>query len=91
MRLDAGVMRPLAEGFSLTRDLLALAKSSRLTTASDRDALKSIVEKIGARARILGLPGDPDMLGVRPAPGSWFGQLWSEIVTNVIPRCRARR
>jgi hypothetical protein len=25
--------------------------------------LKSIVEKIGARARILGLPGDPDMLG----------------------------
>ena len=76
MRLDAGAMRPLAEVFSLTRDLLALAKSSRLTTASDRDAVRSIVEKIGARARILGLPGDPDMLGARPAAGSWFGQLW---------------
>jgi coenzyme F420-reducing hydrogenase alpha subunit len=82
MRLDAGAMRPLAEVFSLTRDLLALAKSSRLTTASDRDALKSIIEKIGARARILGLPGDPDMLGARPAAGSWFGQLWSEIVRD---------
>ena len=79
MRLDAGAMRPLAEVFSLTRDLLALAKSNRLSTASDRDALKSIVDKIGARARILGLP-DPDMLGVRPAAGSWFGRSWREIV-----------
>lgn len=78
LRLDAGAMRPLAEVFSLTRDLLALAKTSRLSAAPDRDSSRSIIEKIAARARILGLPGDPDMLGARPAAASWFGLLWTE-------------
>ena len=82
IRLDAGAMGPLAKAFSLTRDLLALSKSNRLSTASDRDALRSIVKKIGAQARQLGLPGDPGMLGGRPAPGSWFGLLWTEIVRD---------
>jgi uptake hydrogenase large subunit len=82
MRLDAGAMRPLAEVFSLTRDLLALARSNRLSAASDRDALRSIVEKIAIQARKLGLPDDPDMLGARPAAGSWFGLMWTEIVRD---------
>jgi hypothetical protein len=79
MRLDAGAMRPLAEVFSLTRDLLALARKNRLSAASDRDALRSIVEKITARVQMLGLPANPDMWGARPAAGSWFRQLWAEI------------
>ncbi len=82
MRLDAGAMRPLAEVFSLTRDLLALAKSNRLSSASDRATATSIVEKIGAHAKKLGLPGDPELLGARPAAGSWFGLLWPEIVRD---------
>jgi hypothetical protein len=79
MRLDAGAMRPLAEVFSLTRDLLALARKNRLSAASDREALTSIVEKIAARVQMLGLSANPDMWGARPAAGSWFRQLWAEI------------
>jgi coenzyme F420-reducing hydrogenase alpha subunit len=82
MRLDAAAMRPLAEVFSLTRDLLALAKTDRLSATSDRAAVMSIVEKIGARVQKLELPGHPDMLGARPAAGSWFQQLWTQIVCD---------
>jgi len=82
MRLDAGTMRPLAEVFSLTRNLLALAKTNRLSAASDRDDLRAVIENICNRLQRLGFPSNPDTLGARPAAGSWFRLLWRESVRD---------
>lgn len=77
--LDGAALRPLREILSLTQELMVLAMANRCSKASDRSAMRLLIERTCAVANQLGLCTRPEAAVAPPKKGSWFGKLWKEM------------
>lgn len=77
--LDGAAIRPLREILSLTRELMVLAMTNRCSNASDRSAMRLLIERIHAVADELGICTRREAAVAPPKKGTWFGELWKEM------------